>query len=338
MKRFITILLLLFITLPSFAQSQSIMLRRLYDRRDALLGQRKSEKSKLDDPRRVCLRCIDMRNIKFTRQMIHHRMEDAGGTYVCICPECNGWRENHKIHRRWGRSKLNERKCRVNYTCRIHEVTWTEEQVIAYKESLEDTFAIQDRIEKINEQLKIILFQIKSLEDMGVKAAPRGTGGADTSIPSSRGKADASGNDGTFIPIKRLRLQLGLSSRIKFRLDDSSIKALGKIDNVGVDRNLQGKHSNVYFGLPRCIAVLPNLKQVFWNLKYKLDLKCNVSRITKVEIVRSGREMVQLREPNSAQAGNYPYSPCGVTYNATTIMIWDDLPGSSEYIIDIYFE
>ena len=279
----------------------------------------------------ACYHCTRLKGVKYYRGMVQHRWDDGrNGIYTCICIECLEGKVNkahfrsHKNHRIKGDSVLNKKDCAVSYYCKLHKITWTQETAERCRPHYKPELAYNNKLAQYETELALIERRINTLKREG-KWDPN-----DSSAPGS----DRSSGYRTLE--KKVRLKLGLDSRIFFTFDNGTLKAGGDINNVGVSESLRTRYPMLYFQSPRCRVVFNDDRSDLWSLSSPLYLGVKATRIVDVKLVRSGRGEVQLRRPE--KAGTYRYSPCGITFSSKQVMLWDYLPDASEYVIDIFFE
>ena len=282
-----------------------------------------------------CYHCIRMKNVKFTRRMVVHRQDDGrNGIFTCICIDCYGDKRSHKSHRLEGKGKLDKKPCNIEYTCKLHNITWRQEDADRCRPLYQPTQRYDAKLRKYQKELRQVEAQINQLKRDGMwdpkgDSAPATTKGE--SAPSAQPPAQPAAP-----AVKKIRLHLGLEQRVLFSLSGGNLKIGSDINNVGISQSLRTRHPSVYFSTPQCRIIYYNGKSSVWNFKTPLYPGMTVSRIVDVKLVRSGRKEVQLRRPE--KAGTYKYCANGITFTSKQLLIWDYQADASEYMIDIFFE
>ena len=128
---------------------------------------------------------------------------------------------------------------------------------------------------------------------------------------------------------KELVLEMGLDSRIRFRLSGTTFVAdTGEFGDdyggIGTHYDLQWNYPDLYFGSPKCYA-----NGVLWDLRQPLQLGFHADRISGVELLESGRGQVAVGEANG---------PCYIVWTDDYVDCADDEGSSSRYLIKITFE
>ena len=280
----------------------------------------------------TCYHCIQMKNVKFTRRMVVHRQDDGrNGIYTCICIDCHGDKVSHKSHRLEGKGKLDKKPCIIEYTCKLHNLTWRREDAERCRPLYQPTRRYAAMLPKYRKELRQIENQIAKLKRDGMWN-PEGNPASQTTAANSAPAATPQAAP----QVKKIRVQLGVEKSIIFLLKEGNLTAGSDINHVGIHKSLRTRYPAVYFSSPQCRIVYYNGKSSVWNLKNPLYPGMAIHRITDVKLVRSGRKEIQLRRPE--KAGTYKYCANGVTFTARKLMIWDYQPDASEYVIDVFFE
>ena len=128
---------------------------------------------------------------------------------------------------------------------------------------------------------------------------------------------------------KELILEMGLDSRIRFRLSGTTFVADPSewgcdYGGIGTHYDLELNYPELYFGSTKCYA-----NGELWDLRQPLQLGFAAGRISGVELLESGREGVSVGEASGS---------CHIVWSDNYIDFVDDEGSSSRYLVKIIFE
>ncbi|MBR0459553.1 MAG: hypothetical protein IJJ26_09975 [Victivallales bacterium] len=151
------------------------------------------------------------------------------------------------------------------------------------------------------------------------------TDGVRTDVPLQTDTShtdDVLENDGTLI------LEMGLDTSITFYLENGALQVRKgfSFGGIGTHHDLQTQWPKLYFGKPICLAGGKK-----WELTNPLFLSSRPLSISNVVLLSSGRRDVPI---NNQQHRTL----CGITWNSSSISLYDHAFSSSMYKIKIYFD
>ena len=128
---------------------------------------------------------------------------------------------------------------------------------------------------------------------------------------------------------KELILEMGLDSRIRFRLSGGTLVAddsewCSDYGGIGTHGDLEWNYPDLYFGSHKCYA---NGK--IWDLHEPLRLGFAPAGIAKVELLECGRSDVSVGEERG---------DCYIVWTDEHFDLVDDAGSSSRYLIKITFK
>ena len=129
--------------------------------------------------------------------------------------------------------------------------------------------------------------------------------------------------------IKDLVLEMGLDSRMRFRLEGGTLIADDSayhwnFGGIGTHYDLERNYPDLYFGSNKCYA---NGK--VWDLHEPLKLGFTPAKIASVELLECGREEVSVGEARGR---------CYIVWTDSYFDMVDDAITSSRYLIKVKFE